>query len=134
MAIALEVVKQVYQRFAQADLDGFLKLCSEDIEWVVNGPSTLEKCRAFHGISGVRQFLSLLENSWQFNSFEPRKFFEDDMTVIVLGEETGVDKATGEPFQNRWAHVFQVQQERIVSFREFLCHWTGEQQPPAMRW
>ena len=34
----LEVVKQVYQRFAEGDLEGFLKLCSEDIEWVVNGP------------------------------------------------------------------------------------------------
>lgn len=92
MATALEVVKQVYDRFAESDLEGFLKLCSEDIEWVVNGPATLEKCQAFHGIGGVRKFLDLLGNSWEFNSFEPRKFFVDNTTVIVLGEETGADK------------------------------------------
>ena len=134
MAAALEVVKQVYERFAEGDLDGFLKLCSEDIEWVVNGPSRLEKCQAFHGISGVRKFLDILQNSWEFTSFEPRKFVSDGMTVVVLGSETGVYKASGEPFQNRWAHVFEVQQEYIVSFREFLCHWTDEQQPPMMHW
>ncbi|NES66237.1 MAG: hypothetical protein F6K24_13700 [Okeania sp. SIO2D1] len=101
MAMALEVVKKVYKCFTRGDLDGFVKLCSEDIEWVVNGPSTLEKCQAFHGISGVRKFLDILADSWEFNSFEPRSFFEDDVTVVVLGEETGVCKASGEPFQNR---------------------------------
>ncbi len=55
---------------AEGDFEGFLKLCSEDIEWVVNDPSTLEKCQAFHGISGVGKFLELLGNSWEFNSFE----------------------------------------------------------------
>ncbi|NEQ73828.1 MAG: hypothetical protein F6K23_12690 [Okeania sp. SIO2C9] len=134
MAMALEVVKKVYKCFTRGDLDGFVKLCSEDIEWVVNGPSTLEKCQAFHGISGVRKFLDILADSWEFNSFEPRSFFEDDVTVVVLGEETGVCKASGEPFQNRWAHVFKVENEHIVSFQEFLCHWTAEQKPPAMNW
>jgi uncharacterized protein len=83
MTIALEVVKQVYQRFAEGNLEGFLQLCSEDIEWVVNGPSTLAKCRAFQGIAGVRQFLDLLSNTWEFQSFKPQKFFEAQMTVIV---------------------------------------------------
>lgn len=134
MAAALELVKQVYKRFSEDDLDGFLKLCSEDIEWVVNGPSTLEKCQAFHGISGVRKFLDILQDSWDFTSFEPRKFIEDGMTVVVLGSETGVYKNSGEPFENRWVHVFEVQKEHIVSFREFLCHWTVEQKPPLMHW
>lgn len=134
MATAVERVKQVYARFAQGDLEGFLSLCSEDIEWVVNGPASLEKCQAFQGIRGVRQFLDILENSWEFSSFEPRKFLQDDITVVVLGEERGHDKTSGEEFSNRWVHVFEVQNEQIVSFREFLCHWTGEQKLPAMHW
>lgn len=55
MAIALEVVKQVYERFAEGDFDWFLKFCSENIEWVVNEPLTLAKYQAFHGISGVHK-------------------------------------------------------------------------------
>lgn len=41
---ALNIVKQVYERFAEADLNGFLELCADDIEWLVNGPAVLAKC------------------------------------------------------------------------------------------
>jgi hypothetical protein len=49
LATPLEVVKHVYNRFAEGDIDGFLALCADNIEWVVNGPANLEKCRAFKG-------------------------------------------------------------------------------------
>lgn len=134
MATALEIVESVYQRFAQGDLEGFLNLCAEDIEWVVNGPSSLEKCRDFHGKDGVRKFLEILGDSWEFRSFTPKEFFADGPTVVVLGEETGADKITKEPFQNRWAHVFDIMDGRVARFREFLCHWRGERRPPEMSW
>ncbi len=133
MATALEVVKDVYNRFAAGDTDGFLALCADNIEWVVNGPANLEKCKAFKGTSGVQQFLGLLSD-WEFGSFAPREFIIDGQTVVVLGEETGTDKNSGMRFENRWAHVFDVRDGQIVRFREFLCHWTNPQQAPAMTW
>lgn len=134
MATALEVVRDVYRRFADGDISGFLGLCAGDIEWVVNGPAALEKCRAFYGREGVQDFLDILGESWAFSAFTPRQFLVDGSTVVVLGEESGRDKNSGAPFENRWVHVFDVKQERIIRFREFLCHWTGDQQPPAMSW
>lgn len=134
MTTALEIVQSVYSRFAQGDLEGFLGLCAEEIEWVVNGPSSLEKCRAFRGKEGVREFFALLEHSWSFVAFRPREFIADGSTVIVLGEEAGTDKVTGEPFENRWSHVFDVVDGRVARFREFLCHWRGEERPPKMSW
>jgi uncharacterized protein len=134
METSIHVVRQVYDRFAEGDLQSFLNLCSEEIEWVVNGPSTLEKCQAFYGKDGVQTFLNILSATWQFHSFQPRQFIQDGSTVVVLGEETGIDKQTGESFSNRWVHVFDVQNQLIVRFREFLCHWTGDQQPPTMTW
>lgn len=134
MASALEVVKDVYNRFAENDIAGFLQLCADDIEWVVNGPATLEKCRSFKGRSGVQEFLDILGESWEFSAFTPREFLADGSTVIVLGEEKGRDKRSGTPFENRWVHIFDVRGGEITRFREFLCHWTGDQRPPAMSW
>lgn len=131
---ALDIVKQVYDRFAQEDFSGFLELCADDIEWVVNGPANLVKCQTFHGKSGVDDFLDILRHSWQFHSFTPRQFIESASTVVVIGEETGIDQLFNEPFVNRWVHMFDVEQQQIVRFREFLCHWTGEQHPPRMSW
>ncbi len=134
MASALELVKDVYSRFADGDIDGFLNLCAEDIEWVVNGPTHLAKCRAFKGRRGVQEFLHILTGSWEFRSFTPQKFIADGQTVVVLGEEAGKDKSSGIGFENRWTHVFDVQGGQIVRFREFLCHWSGAARPPAMSW
>lgn len=101
---------------------------------MVNGPAALEKCRAFNGIAGVRDFLSILDRTWTFSSFAPREFIAGGDKVVVLGEEAGTDKATGQAFENRWAHVFSVRGGRIVTFREFLCHWVGGESPPEMSW
>ena len=134
MSSALEAVKAVYSFFAAGELDAFLALCDGDIEWVVNGPASLEKCRAFHGRDGVRRFLEILGGSWRFQSFEAREFFSQGNTVVVLGEEKGETIASDESFENRWAHVFDLEGGKIVRFREFLCHWSGGQRPPAMSW
>jgi len=134
VATALEVVKDVYYRFAEGDIAGFLSLCAGNIEWVVNGPPTLNKCRTFKGRGGVQEFLNVLGDSWEFSAFSPREFLTDGPAVVVLGEEKGRDKKSGIPFANRWVHVFDVRDGQIIRFREFLCHWTGGQQPPAMSW
>lgn len=134
MATALEVVKTVYSRFAEGDIAGFLSLCTDNIEWVVNGPASLAKCSTFVGRDGVQEFLNILGETWEFSEFTPRQFLTDGPTVVVLGEESGRDKQSGTQFQNRWVHVFDVKDEKIVRFREFLCHWTGDQRPPAMTW
>lgn len=131
---ALETVKNVYNCFAEKDIDGFLNLCADDIEWVVNGPATLEKCRSFKGRGGVQAFLNILGESWEFSEFTPKQFLTDGSTIIVLGEERGKDKKSGVQFENRWVHLFDVKDEQIIRFREFLCHWTGYQQPPVMSW
>lgn len=130
----LEIVKEVYSRFAEGDIKGFLALCSDDIEWVVNGPVTLEKCQAFKGHKGVQDFLNILGDSWEFSTFTPQQFIANEQTVVVLGEETGIDKKSNLKFENRWSHVFDVRDGQIIRFREFLCHWMGEQKPPIMSW
>lgn len=132
--MAIDIVRRVYQRFGEGDIEGFLKLCADDIEWVVNGPGTLEKCRSFKGIDGVRDFLAILSRTWSFKSFMPREFIDAGDKVVVLGEEAVTDLATGEGFENRWVHVFTVRDGVIVTFREFLCYWPASQPPPAMSW
>ncbi len=134
MTTPRDTVEEIYRLFAQGDLEGVLGLCAEDVAWVVNGPAELKKCQAFHGRDGVREFFSILGNTWAFSSFAPRQYIVQDDTVVVLGEETGRDRENEAPFQNRWVHVFDVRDGRLVRFREFLCCWFGAQTPPAMSW
>ena len=134
MTSSLEVVKNVYDCFAKGDIDGFLALCDEDIEWVVNGPASLRKCTSFEGLEGVRQFLDILESTWEFSAFEPKQFITQGGSVVVLGQEAGKDKNEGTAFENRWCHVFDISNGKVTRFREFLCHWSGAEKPPTMSW
>ncbi|MEM7192898.1 MAG: nuclear transport factor 2 family protein, partial [Pseudomonadota bacterium] len=79
-----QIVRDVYRRFAEGDIEGFLRLCAEDIEWVVNGPASLEKCQSFHGQDGVRRFLDILNRTWTFSAFTPREFISAGAKVVVL--------------------------------------------------
>lgn len=134
MTTPLDIARGVYERFGAGDLDGVIDLCSPDIEWVVNGPPDLEKCRAFRGHQGVRQFFEILGRSWEFSSFETREFIAHGGSVVVLGEEAGRDNVKDAAFSNRWAHVFDVRDGQVQRFREFLCCWFGGESPPEMSW
>jgi len=57
----------------------------------------------------------------------------DRQTVVVLGEESGTDRPSSRRVQNRWAHALDVEGDRVIRFRELLCHWPDPEQPPAMR-
>jgi len=129
----LHVVKQVYERFGEGDIDGFLGLCDDNIEWVVNGPSDLEHGRAFSGTAGVREFLAILDRTWVFDPLTSLECVAAGDKVLVLGEASGTDKASGRTFRNRWAHVFTVRGGRIVTFRKFNRHYLGKD-PLTMSW
>ncbi|WPD21474.1 MAG: nuclear transport factor 2 family protein [Candidatus Electrothrix aestuarii] len=128
------IVQEVYKKLSSGDFEGFLDLCDDAIEWVVNGPETLEKCQAFQGKNGVRHFLDILGSTWYVSSFDVKSIVNENNTVVVLGEETGRHTDSEIFFENRWAHVFDVKDGKIVRFREFLCHWPGVQKPPEMTW
>ncbi|MCW5207120.1 nuclear transport factor 2 family protein [Desulfobulbus sp. US1] len=134
MTSPLHVVQEVYSKISAGDLEGFLELCDENVEWVVNGPEALERCRAFQGKDGVRHFLDILSSTWHFSSFHANNFISENDSVVVLGEEAGRDTGLEIFFENRWVHVFDVKVGKIIRFREFLCHWPGKQKPPVMTW
>jgi ketosteroid isomerase-like protein len=132
--MALDVIKQIYQHLGAGDLDSIVALCDEQVEWVVNGASSIEVTGAFQGIEGVRSFLASVDKAWMLRFSAPREFIDAGDKVVVLGEGAGKQRATGESFQNRWVHVFTMRNGRIVSFRLFVCQWLGDDTPPAMSW
>lgn len=134
MTSVLDVAKRAYECFAEGDPDGFLALCADDVEWVVNGPVGVATCRAFHGRDGVEEFLGVLGASTAMDVFTPREYHAAGSTVVVLGDCEGKDLVSGVPFVRRWSHVFDVDGGRITRLREFLCCWPGGEEPPPMSW
>jgi len=132
--MSLEVIKQVYEHVANGDMDAIVGHCSEDVEWVVNGPADLERSRAFEGPEGVRDFLATIDRGWKYRFAAPREFIDAGDKIVVLGEAEGKERTSEKPFKSRWCHIFTIKGDKVVSFREFICHWVGDDSPPKMSW
>jgi ketosteroid isomerase-like protein len=72
-----------------------------------------------HGHEGVAEYFSLLDENLEFEQFEAREFVAQGDTVVVVGFERGVSKATGHTIEQEWAHVYTLRDGKIAKGRFF---------------
>ena len=109
------VVQQAYEAFGRGDIPAFLEFLTGDVEWTTQGPSVIPFAGTFRGREGVEEFFTLLDETLEFEQFEPRKFIGQDDTVVVLGYERDVVKQTGRGFEEEWAHVYTLRDGKIAT-------------------
>ncbi len=113
------VVQQAYAAFGQGDIPALLSLLTDDVEWSLPGPAVIPWSGTRHGHEGVVEFFSLIGETLEFEQFEPREFVAQGDTVVVLGYERSIAKATGRPLEQEWAHVYTLRDGKIATGRLF---------------
>lgn len=114
-----EIVQNTYSAVGRNDIPAVLDLLTEDVEWILQGPSAIPFAGPRHGKQEVAEFFSLVAQHVEFEQFEPREFVAQGDTVVVLGYERNVIKATGKRFDQEWAHVYTLRKKLITTFRAF---------------
>src|ERR671916_1050842 len=112
-----DVVQQAYDAFGQGDIPAFLSLLTDDVEWTLQGPSVIPYAGTRHGHEGVEEFFSLVEETLEMEQFEPREFVAQGDTVVVVGYERSVAKATGRFIEQEWVHVYTLRDGKISTCR-----------------
>ena len=108
------VVQQAYKDFVRGDISAVLDSLTEDVEWTMQGPSVIPFAGTFRGREGIEEFFSLLDETIEFEQFEPRKFIGQGDTV-VQGYERDVVKQTGRGFEEEWAHIYTLRDGKIAT-------------------
>ena len=111
----VDVVQQGYEAFGRGDIPAVLELLTDDVEWTEQGPSVIPFAGTFRGREGIAEFFTLLDETLEFEQFEPRKFVGQGDTVVVLGYERDVVKETGRGFKEEWAHVYTLRDGKIAT-------------------
>ena len=114
-----DVVQQGYEAFGRGDIPALLDLLTDDVEWTLQGPSVIPFAGTRHGHEGVAEFFSVLDETLEFEQFEPRDFVAQGDTVVVVGIERSLSKATGRTIEQEWAHVNTLRDGKIAKFRAF---------------
>ena len=113
------VVQQAYEAVGRHDIPAVLSLLMDDVEWMLQGPSTIPFAGTRHGHEGVAEFFTLVESNLEFQQFELRDFVSQGDTVVVIGYERNLIKPTGRAFDQEWAHVYTLKDGKIATFWAF---------------
>lgn len=116
----VQLVQQAYAAFGRADIDSVLQTLSENIDWVIPGPTDIIPfAGARHGRQEVAAFFGILASTQTAERFEPLEFIASGDRVVVLGTQRWHVHSTGSTYEDEWAHVFTIENGNITKFTEY---------------
>lgn len=116
----IELVRKAYESFMKGNIPELLEFLSQEVDWFIPGPrNVIQFVGPRRGRLEVADFFAALAESQLAQKFEPQEFIESGDKVVVLGHQQWQVKATGRSYEDDWAHIFWIEGEKIVRFREY---------------
>ncbi len=114
-----DLIRSLYAAFGRGDVKAILDSLEPSIEWTSNVDENIIPWGGRReGVNGAASFFQSLADHLDFEAFEPREFYEDGGTVVVVGRTRARVKA-GRVFDRDWTHIFSVRTGKLYRFREF---------------
>ena len=101
---------------------GLLELFEEPAGWQAATGLTSDEvpfAGKRQGKAALQEWFGILFETIDIHTFEPREFIDAGNTIVVLGYAESTYRATGKKFHGEWAHVLQLNDDKIVSYQEF---------------
>jgi ketosteroid isomerase-like protein len=115
----IELVRQGYDAYSKGDLTRLLSLFSRDIDWDMPSIDGVPFTGKRHGISAVGEFFRLMDDCQEAREMTPDEFIGQGDKVVVLGHCTFYVKATGREYSSDFCHLFRIEGDKVVSFKEY---------------
>jgi hypothetical protein len=113
-------VQSLYAAFGRGDIPFILANADESIAWSSsNASGAVPWGGARQGRQAVQRFFEILDETLDFEVFDPRRLAADGGLVFVHGRTVAKVKATGRRFDMEWVHVFTIDGGRVTRFEEF---------------
>ena len=115
-----KLVQKVYDNFKSGEIKALLNLLSDNIEWQLPEIESVPFAGKHHGHEEMGQFFASLVDTQEVQHFDPREFIAHGDKVIVLGHYAWRVKMTGREFGGDFAHVFTVDNGKVVRVHEYM--------------
>ncbi len=110
----LDIIRSAYSPPA----DNLFNVMAADIEWIEMAGSPYGGVFVGAEAIGANVF-SNLGKDWEGFHPEPDQFIDGGDKIIVTGVYKGMYKATGKTVAARFAHIYLLQNGKIVKFEQF---------------
>ena len=115
----VEIIQENVSEFLKGNIAHIINNCTDDVVWSTYKIPGIALTETFYGKEGVQQYFQLLNNSIAFTSFTAKEFLSQGNLVVVLGQTTGVVKATGKPFDYNWSMQMRLKDGKTYEY--FIC-------------
>lgn len=114
-----QLVMQAYQMYQAGNIDGVIQLFADDCEWIGNPTEDVPFSGLYHGKQEVAEYFAELDKAQTADQFEPQEFIAEDDKVVVTGQSKWTVKATGQTYDNPWAHIITLRDGKVTEFRQY---------------
>src|SRR5262245_26391388 len=114
-----QLVRRMYEHFKTGDIESFLRSLADNVDWTLPAMENVPFSGDWRGREEVRRFFGILADVQDALEFEPEEFIAQGTRVVGLGHFAFRIRATGRIARARWAHVWTVNGNEIVSCREY---------------
>lgn len=116
----LEIVKSTYEgKNSEENGRSLTKHAANAIVWTE--AKGFPYGGVYKGIDAIAQHVfSRLAAEWLNYTFTPEGYVADGDKVVAYGTYTGINRKTGKPFEARVAHLWKLEEGKIVSFEQFV--------------
>ena len=122
MTAAGDVVRALYTAFGAGDEAALRRVLHPDVHW--------DQCEGFPGGARRRGIEDVLEgvvrgnkSLWKGFAAPVEEILELGPDVVALGHYEGTHSGTGRAMRALFAHVYRVEDGRIVRFRQIADTW-----------
>lgn len=111
-------VQALYKAFSEKDYDAFREICHPRIQW--NQNPGFPRGGRYVGIEAIVQnVFRAFDHTWNNWSFLINQYLDAGQHVIVTGIYRGTHKATGKSFTSEAAHIYRIEDNKIVLFQQY---------------
>jgi uncharacterized protein len=112
------IVETAYADFARGDVEAFLAILDPNVKWV--DAEGYPYAGTYVGPEALLEgLIARIGAEWDDYTVVPNTYVADGDRVVALGDYSGTYKATGRSVEAPFAHVWQLVDGKVVSFRQF---------------
>jgi uncharacterized protein len=115
----LQKVQRAYTAFADGDLPTLLSLVTDDVEFLPPVIASVPWAHPWRGRREVEQYFRTLAEALEFQEFAPDEFIVSRDSVVVVGHERCLIRATGRIVEAKWVQIFDFRDGLVCRHHEY---------------
>lgn len=115
----VQLVQAGYVAFGSGDIPAILEMLTDDVEWVIPGPTDLPWKGMRRGKAAVADWFPLLGQNIEFHVFEPHSLIAQGNQVVCLLHIESVMRCTQQPLAYEEAQIWTFRNGKVARFQIF---------------